>query len=276
MAKQKKHFKWNYQNGHKVQNTLEIEILWKQKSRELWLKKGDRNTKFFHLSTIIQRRHNNIDAIKFEDGSWVTSSKDIRLPFFNSFKSMFTKEEVFFPKHLDNLISPCITEEENSILQNIPTPEEIKATLFQMQDLKAPGLDGFPALYYKEFWYIVGESVTQVVTSFFEFGRLPKEVNSSLIILIPKISNPSSVNNFCSISLCNVVYKIILKLLVAKIQPVLHKLISRCQSMFILGRWIIENQVVVHEMRHNFKVKIVKTGFMAIKLDLQKAYDRVN
>lgn len=46
--------------------------------------------------------------------------------------------------------------------------------------------------------------------------------------------------------------------------------------MFILGRWIIENQVVVHEMRHNFKVKIVKTGFMAIKLDLQKAYDRVN
>lgn len=276
MAKQKKHFKWNYQNGHKVRNTLEIKILWKQKSRELWLKKGDRNTKFFHLSTIIQRRHNNIDAIKFEDGSWVTSSKDIRLPFFNSFKSMFTKEEVFFPKHLDNLISPCITEEENSILQNIPTPEEIKATLFQMQDLKAPGLDGFPALYYKEFWYIVGESVTQVVTSFFEFGRLPKEVNSSLIILIPKISNPSSVNNFCSISLCNVVYKIILKLLVAKIQPVLHKLISTCQSMFILGRWIIENQVVVHEMRHNFKVRKVKTGFMAIKLDLQKAYDRVN
>lgn len=276
MAKQKKHFKWNYQNGHKVRNTLEIEILWKQKSRELWLKKGDRNTKFFHLSTIIQRRHNNIDAIKFEDGSWVTSSKDIRLPFFNSFKSMFTKEEVFFPKHLDNLISPCITEEENSILQNIPTPEEIKATLFQMQDLKAPSLDGFPALYYKEFWYIVGESVTQVVTSFFEFGRLPKEVNSSLIILIPKISNPSSVNNFCSISLCNVVYKIILKLLVAKIQLVLHKLISTCQSMFILGRWIIENQVVVHEMCHNFKVRKVKTGFMAIKLDLQKAYDRVN
>ena len=53
------------------------EILWKQKSRELWLKEGDRNTKFFHLSTIIRRRRNNIDAIKSEEGLWVTSSNQI-------------------------------------------------------------------------------------------------------------------------------------------------------------------------------------------------------
>lgn len=50
------------------------EILWKQKSRELWLKEGNRNTKFFHLYTIIHRRQNKIDAIKQDDGTWVTSS----------------------------------------------------------------------------------------------------------------------------------------------------------------------------------------------------------
>ena len=73
---------------------------------------------------------------------------------------MFTEEAVSFPNHLENLILPCITEEENATLRSIPTPNEIRATLFQMQDLKAPGPDGFPVLFYKEFWLIVGESVT--------------------------------------------------------------------------------------------------------------------
>lgn len=92
--------------------------------------------------------------MKSGDGSWVTSSKDIRLLFFNSFKSMFT-EVVSFPDHLENLILPYITEEENATLRSILTPDEIKATLFQMQDMKAPGPDGFLVLFYKEFWHIV-------------------------------------------------------------------------------------------------------------------------
>lgn len=100
---------------------------------------------------------------------------------------MFMEEEVSFPDHLENLILLCITEEENATLRNIPIPEEIKATLFQMQDMKALGSDGFPFLFYKEFLHIIGEFVTQAVTSFFEVGKLPKEVNSSLIMLIPII-----------------------------------------------------------------------------------------
>ena len=145
-----------------------------------------------------------------------------------------------------------------------------------MQDLKALGPDGFPVLFYKRYWSIVGEVVTKAVTSFFVSGSMPKEVNSSLIVLIPKSQNPTSFNNFRPISLCNVVYKIISKILVAKLSPLLHKLISPHQSAFLQGRWIIENQVIVQEMMHSFKTQKVKTGLMAIKLDLQKAYDRVN
>lgn len=94
--------------------------------------------------------------------------------------------------------------------------------------------------------------------------------------MIPKISIPSTVNNYRPISLYNVVYKIISRLLVSKLRPLLHKIISPCQSAFIPGRWIAENQVVLHELLHSFKVRKVKMGFMAIKLDLQKAYDRFN
>ena len=136
------------------------EVLWKQKSRELWLKEGDRSTKFFHMSTIIRRRRNHIDAIKSEDGQWITNPNQIRKLFFNSFKNLFSEEEVTFPSHLENLMPKSISKEDNVILKRIPSPEEIKEALFQMQDLKAPGPDGFPVLFYKEFWPIVGETVT--------------------------------------------------------------------------------------------------------------------
>ena len=126
------------------------ETLWRQKSRELWLKLGDKNSRFFHLSTIIRRRSNNIDVIKGEDGSWISEPKQIRNLFYENFKTLFKKEHVFFPPHLEHLMLSCITEEENVYLLAIPTPEEIRSTLFLMQDLKAPGPDGFPILFYKQ------------------------------------------------------------------------------------------------------------------------------
>lgn len=145
-----------------------------------------------------------------------------------------------------------------------------------MQDLKALGLDGFPAIFYKQMWSTVGDEMVRAFTSFFHLGSMPKEVNSSLIVLIPKTSNPSSVNHYRPISLCDVVYKVISKLLVSKLRPLLDKIISPAQSAFIPNRWIVENQVIVQEILHSFKTRKTKPGLMAVKLDLQKAYDRVN
>ena len=212
------------------------EVIWRQKSRELWLKLGDKNSKNFHLSTIIRRRRNNIDAIKNGEGTWIQEANQIRAHFRENFIDLFNEEDVCFPEHLDHLVLPCITEEENEGLQCIPTLEEIKGVLFQMQDLKAFGPDGFPTLFYKQLWPTMGNDVVKAVTSFFTMGSMSKEVNSSLIVLIPKLCNPSSVNHYKPISLCNVVYKIISKLLVEKLKPLLDKLISPTQSAFIPNR----------------------------------------
>lgn len=184
------------------------ETLWRQKSREIWLKLGDKNSKSFHLSTIICRRRNNINVIKTEDGSWSSESKLIRQFFLENFKQRF-KEEVHFPTHLEHLTVPCVTEDENASLLTTPSPEEIKSTLFHMQDLKAPGPAGFPILFYKQLWPTIGKDVTKAVISFFRLGSMPREVNRSLIVIISKITNPTMVNHFRPISLCNVVYKII-------------------------------------------------------------------
>ena len=76
--------------------------------------------------------------------------------------------------------------------------------------------------------------------------------------------------------MCDVVYKIISKLLGEKLRPLLDKIIFPTQSAFIPNRWIAENQIIVQEMLHSFKTRGTKPGFMVIKLDLQKAYDSVN
>ena len=215
-------------------------------------------------------------AIKKEDGTWIYESNQIRKLFRDTFMELFKEEEISFPEHLEHLVLPCITEEENVVLEKIPSLEEIKAVLFEMQDQKAPSPDGFSALFYKQLWPTVGNDLVKAVSSFFTRGTMPKEVNCSLIVLIPKISNLTSVNHFRPISLCNVVYKIISKLLVAKLRPLLDRLISPTQSAFIPNRWISENQIILQEILHSFKSRKTKPGLMAIKLDLQKAYDRVN
>ena len=84
-----------------------------------------------------------------------------------------------------------------------------------MHDLKMLELDGFPVAFYKSYWPVVREDVIKAVTSFFTDGSITKEINSSLIILIPKVPNPLSFKKYRPIKLCNMKYKIISKILVS-------------------------------------------------------------
>lgn len=123
--------------------------------------------KFFHLSTNVRRKRNSIDAIHDENGSWITEGNSIRKTFLEHFKELFQQNESDFPPHFEHLTLPCITEDENVELCRIPSHDEIKSTLFSMQDLKALSQDGFPAIFYKKFWSTVGDTVINAVTSFF-------------------------------------------------------------------------------------------------------------
>jgi len=161
-------------------------------------------------------------------------------------------------------------------LSRIPTPLEKRNTIWGMDSQKAAGPNGLPVLFYKKYWNIVGDSVVKEIINFFESGKMLNELNSTLTVLIPRIQNPTSDSQYRPISLCNVVYKTMAKLLVTRLRQILPKLISLCQSAFIPGRWIAENKVILHETLHIFKKRKVKDGTMAVKLDQQKIYDRVN
>ena len=200
------------------------------------MKEGNRNSRFFRLSTIIRRRRNAIDAIKSDNGEWITNKADIKEFIVLKFQELFTEETTCFPPELDELIAPSISTQENDLLCLIPSAEEIKDTLFGMQNLKAPSPDGLQVLFYKHYWSIVGNTVIKAVQKNFRSRHLLFEVNNSFIVLIPKNTAPSIVNHFRLISLCNIVYKVIVKILMSKLRPLLANLISPGQFTFVLDR----------------------------------------
>ena len=95
-------------------------------------------------------------------------------------------------------------------------------------------------------------------------------------MLIPKVQNPKKVFDFRPISLYNVIYKLISKVLANRLKPMLHSIISKTQSAFIANRLITDNILIAFEFLHHMKTNCTgKKGFMAMKLDMSKAYDRV-
>jgi hypothetical protein len=101
-------------------------------------------------------------------------------------------------------------------------------------------------------------------------------LNITHIALIPKVKNPSNVTEFRPISLCNVLYKLIFKVLANRLKKILPQIISKTQSVFILSRLISDNILTTYETLHTMHSRMMgKKGFMAVKLDISKAYDRV-
>ena len=87
--------------------------------------------------------------------------------------------------------------------------------------LIAPSPDGMSHIFYKTFWNIVGEDVIVVVLNALNTGIIPESINATFICLIPKIKNPKKVSDFRSISLCNVIYKLIAKVVVNRLKKFL-------------------------------------------------------
>ena len=122
----------------------------------------------------------------------------------------------------------------------------------------------------------MGGDITNVVLVALNSGIILDSINTTFISLIPKIQNPKKVSDFRPISLCNVFYKLISKVLVNRLKLVFPYVVSDSQSAFLSGRLIIDNVLVAFETLHYLKGKTQgKLGFMALKLDMSKAYDRV-
>lgn len=254
----------------------EDEMFWRQKSRDKWLVFGDRGSKFFHASVKTNRSRNHIIKLKVKNNidRWSDGAKaEVVVEYFSElFKSSNpTPYDAAFQS-----FTPKVSGEMNSALLKRVSKEEIRDAIFSIKSDSAPGPDGMTGAFFQKYWGIIGAQITKEIQEVFDTRVMPKEWNLTYICLLPKITQPEHMTDLRPISLCSVLYKVVSKILVRRVQPFLHSLVSVNQSAFVSERNIVDNIVIAHESVHALRVhQTISKEYMAVKTDMSKAFDRV-
>ena len=194
----------------------------------------------------------------------------------NYYKSLFTSMDGRVSTSILDYLPIVIDEEMNESLCREFEASEVATALQEMAPLKAPSPDGMPPLFYQHFWSTINQDVTSSILSWLNSGTIPTPPNHTFITLVQKINSLEYAHKFCTISLCNVLYNIYSKVLANRLKKLLPSIITKHQSAFTKGRLIYDNILVAFETLHSLQnYKGGNYGYMALKLDISKAYDRV-
>ncbi|KAA3474146.1 reverse transcriptase [Gossypium australe] len=245
------------------------EIFWEQRARVNWLKHGDKNTSFFHRLAISRHKRNQIVGIEDKEGRWVTQADEMLNVAVSYFGKLFTASNSTGVYRLLDLVEKRITTDMNDELLRPFSEEEIWQVVKSTAPIKAPGIDGFLALFFQKYWDIVGSDISQYCLAVLKGEIEMDEINKTHIVLIPKVDRPKKLSQFWPISLCNVIYKIIAKVVVNRMSHILGHCIDEAQGAFIAGRQISDNTLIAYEILHSLKSrKKCKRGNFALKLDM--------
>ncbi|CAN0858294.1 Transposon TX1 uncharacterized 149 kDa protein [Linum grandiflorum] len=230
----------NWDTVRSLEAELEIalrseEAFWKRKARNNWLLNGDRNTHYFQRIASFKRQYNHIDKLTDSEGRFYSDEKVKRDIDISYFQDLFTSDlpPGFFPRHLCPSFSAKISPSDNAKLIRPVSLSEIKAATFSIGTNQSLGSDGFDSSFFQKYWTLINPELFRAVSSFFSSGIMLKNINNSIISLIPKVSNPSAMSQLRPISLCQVMYKIIAKILAARLSMPLPKIIGNHQNGFI-------------------------------------------
>ncbi|XP_056698510.1 uncharacterized protein [Spinacia oleracea] len=244
-----------YKEKHKIY----LEFL-SQKAKVAWLKDGDENTALFHQSIRSRNLKNQIYSIHDMDGVWKDNPTEVADAFLDYYKQLLgSKHETRTPVLKEVVqLGPVCQAHHKAILNASYTADEVRASLFPIPGAKAPGPD-----------------VVDAVLDMLQHGKILKELNHTVITLIPKTKCPKDVTEFRPISCCNTLYKCLTKVLCGRLRQVLPDLILENQGGFVHGRFIVHNIMVVQDLVRQYGRKGVKPSCL-MKIDLQKAYDTVD
>lgn len=190
--------------------------------------------------------------------------------------SLFQEENVH--GSAGDLLSGCFPQISASTIEQLArevAPCEIWAAVKDMKAFKAPGPDGFQPLFYQKFWDVGHPNVISLVKDVLEGRDFPEGLNDAFLVLIPKVDAPSKANQFRPIGLCNIVYRIVTKVIVNRLKSILPIIISPTQCSFVPKRQITDNIIIVQEMLHTMRSKQGRVGSMVMKMNFEKAYDRL-
>ena len=252
------------------------EKMWTQRSRALWLHEGDKNTRYFHSRATHRYLRNKIEELENHLGERCVDENGIANILVGFYQNLFASSSPNWIEEALEATPRVVTEEMNHELVAHFGRAEVDIALNQMEPLKSPGPDGMPPLFCQQFWLIIGDEAIEVVLTCLNTGSILPLINRTFITLIPKVKRPVRVSEYRQIALCNILYKLISKVLANRLKNILPCIISESQSAFQSSKAISDNILVAFEtLRHMKNQKSKKTGFMPMKLDMNKAYDRV-
>ena len=244
----------------------------RKKSREVWLKEGDRNTRFFHKMVNTHKRHYDIVSLKV-NGAWVNEGQDLKEGIANAFQVLLTDPENLRAK-LEGLYFTKSDEREARSLELSFSKEEVRATLYELNGEKALSPDGFTAIFWQFSWNTVKNKVMVVFKDFFDMGKFVKSLNSTFIVMIPKKEGAEDLKDFRPISLVGSLCNLISKMLANRLKKVMNQLVNKAQNAFVEGRQILDASLIANEVIDSM-VKGKERGVLC-KLDIEKAYDQIN
>ncbi|KAL5543567.1 hypothetical protein UlMin_007351 [Ulmus minor] len=167
----------NWKEHQRLEKALDAlrykeERYWRQRSKDLWLKCGDRNSKFFHQKASARKSKNSITGLMDINEIWCDEEEGMAQIIENYFDTLFTSSSpssVDFDRVLES-IERKVTPQLNEQLDQVFVAEDVKTAVFQMAPTKSPGADGMSAIFYQKFWPIVGEDITAACLGFVNQG----------------------------------------------------------------------------------------------------------
>lgn len=246
--------------------------MWRQRSRIQWIKEGEANTRYFHAKASARRRKNHIHRLVV-NGTVITEQKAKEQALFDHFNSMMGSARER-PRTL-NLAAIDVQAHNLADLDAPFSVDEIRAAVFELDTDKAPGPDGFTALFVQSCWPIICDDFIAGIKALQDLNSINLHMlNSATLVLLPKSPDAEAPKQFRPISLIGIFAKIVMKLLALRLRPKMQEIVRPCQNAFIAGRTIHDSFVYVRGMARAFRQE--KTPALMIKLDVEKAFDSVS
>ena len=250
------------------------------RSRARWHEHGERNNKYFYSLEKRNYARKSVTKLKLNDGSFTTNQFSILEEQKKYYETLYRSQvsdsqdaqesDVFF-----NLNStPTLSEDEQALCEGLITQREALNALKDFSADKKPGIDGLPAECLRYFWPELQSSIVSSFNYAFQNGSLSISQRRGIISLIPKKNKDKTIlENLKPISLLNVDYNILTKILAKRLEKVLPKLINPDQTGYVKGRYIGENIRLIQDLMF-YTEKENLTG-IAVFLDLRKAFDTI-
>lgn len=263
-------FQDSWVNYYKAER--ELSLLLKQKSCVKWAVEGDENNHFFHGLVRGRIQRNTIKGV-ISNGVWEEKPTNIKEAAFQYFSNQFREPNVARPSFSCERFKKLSPSQADSLV--CPFSEyEIKSVVWSYGDSKASGPDGFTFAFLKAHWETIKFDVMSSFQEFATSGKILKGGNSTFLTLIPKKSDPLSLDDYRPISLVGCQYKILGKVLAEGLKTVMSHLIYDNQSAFVGARQILDGVLMANEAVN--WAHIMKLKLLLLKVDFAKAFDCIN